>query len=256
MADRRVAGGLQTVAAAFDLLDCFVEQEELGVTEVSRLLGIPKSSAHRLLTSLASRGIVEQNHHNAKYRLGVRLYELGNLAGSRINLRRSAQGPLEELRETVGWTVQLSVPSGVDSLVLERLQTVRSLNALPEFRRRLPLHLTAQGKALCAYNPALAEAPLRAGLPAMTPGSITSPARFRRELEQIRRAGYSVAGEEAVDAVAGVGAPILDVRGEAIAAVSIIGVPGDILPAASRLGRFALGAARRIQRNLRTGTQL
>jgi len=61
MRDRAVPGGLQTVAAAFDLLDCFVEDEELGVTEVSRRLGIAKSSAHRMLTSLASRGIVEQN---------------------------------------------------------------------------------------------------------------------------------------------------------------------------------------------------
>lgn len=252
MADRSVPGGLQTVAAALDLLDCFTEDAELGVTEVSRLLGVQKSTAHRLLTTLASRGIVEQNQRNAKYRLGLRLYELGNLAVTRFELRRSAGSLLEELREASGWTVQLSVASGVDSLVIERLQTLRSHKAMPEFHRRLPLHLTPHGKAMCAYNAALAQRRIDAGLPARTPNSITSVAGFTRELEEIRRTGYAKACEEAVLDIAAVGAPVLDVRGLAIAAVSINGPVAEIVPSFARLGRLVAAAAKRITRDLRT----
>lgn len=251
MGERMLRGGLQTVATALDLLDCFAEDEELGVTEVSRRLGVPKSSAHRLLVTLASRGIVEQNTQNAKYRLGLRLYELGNLAGSRVMLRHNAVGPLEELREAVGWTVQLSVASGVDSLVLERLQTVRSYHSLPDFQRRLPLHVTAQGKAMCAYNPDLASARLAAGLPRLTPQSISTRAAFVRALDETRRAGFATVRGEANLGVAGIGVPIMDHRGIAIAAVSIVGPQDDLMPSAARLGRLAQATARRIAKGLR-----
>jgi len=252
MRDRAVPGGLQTVAAAFDLLDCFVEDEELGVTEVSRRLGIAKSSAHRMLTSLASRGIVEQNEHNAKYRLGLRLYELGTLALTRVVLRRHAQVHLTALREAIGWTVQLSVASGTDTLVLERLETVRSLHDLPEFHRRLPLHVTAQGKALCAYNPALAKARVDAGLPRVTDRSVTAATAFRRELEAVRRQGFATSWSEAVPHVGGIGVPIMDGRGVAIAAISVIGNPEDLKPSTERIARVTQLAARRISRGLRS----
>lgn len=253
MGERALRGGLQTVATALDLLDCFAEDEELGVTEVSRRMGIPKSSAHRLLTTLASRGILEQSPHNAKYRLGLHLYELGNLAGSRVLLRRSAQGPLEELRETVGWTVQLSVASGVDALVLERLQTVRSIHALPDFHRRLPLHVTAQGKAMCAFNPELANARLAAGLPRSTPRSIVTRAAFLRTLDETRRNGFATVDGEAVLEVAAIGVPILDHRGIATAGLSIIGPAEGLLPSSARIGRLAQTTARRIAKGLRYG---
>jgi DNA-binding IclR family transcriptional regulator len=253
MGSRAVPGGLQTVAAAIDLLSCFAESEELGVSEVSRQLGIAKSTAHRLLVTLASRGIVEQNQRNAKYRLGLRLYELGNLALTRDVLRRHAHGALEALREAVGWTVQLSVASGVDTLVLERLQTVRSFHSLPEFEHRLPLHATSQGKALCAYNPMLADQRIAAGLPALTDQTITSPSAFSRELESVRRNGFAITRGESFPDVAGIGVPIIDARGIAVAAISVVGGIDDIIPSAGRIGRISQTAAARISKGLRTG---
>lgn len=251
-----VAGGLQTVTAALDLLDCFAEDEELGVTEVSRRLGVAKSTAHRLLVTLASRGIVEQNARTGRYRLGLHLYELGNLAITRVELRRNARPLLEELREACGWTVQLSVASGVDSLVLERLQTLRSSRAMGDFERfdrRLPLHVTAHGKALCAFDPVLAERRIEAGLPARTENTITSAATFARELADIRRRGFATAVQEALPNVASVGAPVLDPRGQAIAAISINGSPEEVLPALERLGKLIGVAAARLAKDVRVG---
>jgi DNA-binding IclR family transcriptional regulator len=253
MGSRAVPVGLQTVAAAIDLLGCFADSEELGVSEVSRQLGIAKSTAHRLLYTLASRGIVEQNQRNSKYRLGLRLYELGNLALTRDVLRRHAKGALEALREAVGWTVQLSVASGVDTLVLERLQTVRSYHSLPEFQHRLPLHATSQGKALCAHNPMLAEQRVAAGLPALTEHTITTPAAFALELDKVRRQGFAITRGESFLDVAGIGVPIIDARGVAVAAISVIGGIDDIIPSAGRIGRISQTAAARISKGLRSG---
>ena len=242
---------LQSVATALDLLDCFAEDEELGVIDVSKRLGVAKSTAHRLLTTLTTRGLVEQNAKNGKYRLGLHLYELGQLAVTRFDLRRGARPLLEELREVTGWTVQMSVPSGVDTLVLERLQTLRSYKMLPEWQRRLPAHVTAQGKALCAFDSEFAERRIKAGLPKMTPKSITDPRRFRTELQEILRQGYASATGEAVPDISSVAAPVIDSRGHAVAAIAINGPPVDIVPATARLGRLVQAAARRLSKELR-----
>ncbi len=245
------SGLLQSVASALDLLDCFAEHEELGVIEVSKQLGVAKSTAHRLLSTLVSRGLVEQNSKNGKYRLGLHLYELGQLAVTRYDLRRGARSLLEELREVTGWTVQLSVPSGVDTLVLERLQTLRSYKALPEWQRRLPASITAQGKALCAFDPELARRRIQAGLPRATERSITDPAKFRQELEAIKRRGYATATGEAVKDISSVAAPVIDSRGFAVAAIAINGPPSDIVPTEARLGKLIQAAARRLSKELR-----
>ena len=248
---RSDTGILQSVAAALDLLDCFAADEELGVIEVSRRLGVAKSTAHRLLSTLMSRGLIEQNPGNGKYRLGLRLYELGQLAVTRDQLRQGARPLLEELREVTGWTVQLSVPSGVDTLVLERLQTLRSFRAKADWSRRVPAHVTAHGKALCAYDPDLAARRLAAGLIPLTPHSITDPVRFRAELADIVRRGYATATGEALPDISSVAAPVIDWRGRAIAAVSINGPPAHIVPATGRLGMLVRQAAARLSNDVR-----
>lgn len=247
-----MSGRLQTVAAALDLLDCFAEDEELGVTEVSRRLDVAKSTAHRQLVTLTSRGICEQNSRTGKYRLGLHLYELGQLAVTRTELRRCARSLLEELREVTGWTVQLSVTSGVDTLVLERLMTTRSVKALPDFNRRLPGHLTAHGKALCAFDPDFARRRIGAGLPRATELSITDPKLFQAKLDVIRRRGYATATGEAMTGVSSVAAPVLDSRGIAVAALAINGPPEEIVPMTARLGLLLQAAGRRLAKDMRS----
>lgn len=241
-------GGLKSVATAIELLDCFVTEEELGVSQVARKLGVAKSTAHRLLTTLAAGGLIEQNSENGRYRLGLRLFELGHLALSRVELRRESRALLEEMREVSGLTVHLAVAQGADTLFLERLATLRGMQAMSEFKRRWPLHVTSCGKAICAYDPVAAQARIEAGFPVYTPQSISSREAFVAELAKIRQLGYATANQEVMAQLASVAAPILDAQGIARAAVSITGSVHDISSNPDRLGRLVVSAGHRLSK--------
>ena len=217
---------------------------------MARRLGVAKSTAHRLLTTLASRDLIEKNPETGRYRLGLHLFELGHLAVSRLRLRRASLPLLEELREISGWTVHLGVPEGVDILFLERFTTLRGMAAMTKFQRRWPLHATASGKVVCAFNPEVASRRLAAGLPAVTSHTITDPAAFRRELEATRRRGYALAREESMIRLASVAAPVLDSGGVARAAISITGSLLELSDRADAKARLVTTAARRLARSL------
>lgn len=241
-----VDGGLKSVASAIDLLECFTTDEELGVSEAARRLGVAKSTAHRLLTTLASRGLIEQNVATGKYRLGLRLFELGHLALTRVDLRRDSKTLLEELREASGLTVHLAVASGVDTLFLERLPTLRGMQAMGEFRRRWPLHATSSGKAICAYDPIVAEARIAAGLPRYATETISTEAEFRSMLALIRKRGYATSRNEVMPGLASVAAPVFDIHGLARAAISVNGAIEDLEAHQDRTVRLVTAAAHRL----------
>lgn len=241
-----VDGGLKSVATALDLLECFVTDEELGVSEAARRLGVAKSTAHRLLTTLASRGLIEQSPSTGKYRLGLHLFELGHLALTRVELRRQSKTLLEELRETSGMTVHLSVPQGVDVLYLERLVTLRGMSGMGEFRRRWPMHATSSGKVICAHDPMAAEARIAAGLPKYASETITSERDFRSALAMVRKRGYAWSRNEVMMGLGSVAAPVLDQHGFAQAAVSITGSVDDLSSQMDRQVRLVMAAAQRL----------
>lgn len=252
MSTRDPEGGLKSVASALDLLDCFLEDEELGVTDVARRLGVAKSTAHRLLTTLTSRGLVEQNPGNGRYRLGLHLFELGHLALERVELRRRSKTLLEHLREASGWTVHLSIRQGADSLFLERLVTLRGMKAIEQYRRRWPLHATSSGKVICAYDPEAAHARIAAGFPAFTAQTITSERAFTDELTRIRRHGYAISRGELMPQLASVAAPVLDPHGIAVAAISITGDITDLGDHPDRQARMVQAAAKRLSSDMGT----
>jgi DNA-binding IclR family transcriptional regulator len=246
LSEHEVAGGLKSVASALAALDCFLEDEELGVTDVARRLGVAKSTSHRLLTTLASRGLVEQNPENGRYRLGLHLFELGQLALERVELRRQSKALLEHLREASGWTVHLSIRDGADSLFLDRLATLRGMKAMGEYRRRWPLHATSSGKVICAHDPEGAHARIVAGFPVYTAHTLGSKAAFTAELERIRRQGYATSRGELMDSLASVAAPVLDGHGIAIAAISITGGVDELGENPDRQARLVQAAAKRL----------
>jgi DNA-binding IclR family transcriptional regulator len=249
--DPDVEGGLKSVATALDLLDCFILDEELGVSEVARRLGVAKSTAHRLLTTLASRGLIEQSTSTGRYRLGLHLFELGHLALSRVDLRRESRTMLEELREVSGWTVHLAIRQGADTLFLERLPTLRGMQAMGEYRRRWPLHATSSGKAICAFDPEAAMARSKAGFPVFTSNTISTEAAFRAELALIKQRGYATAKEELMYKLASVAAPVLDPQGVARAAVSITGSALELGENPDRQVRLVVAAGQRLSKMIK-----
>lgn len=254
MREGDVEGGLKSVAAALDLLDCFVEDEELGVSQVARRLGVAKSTAHRLLTTLASRGLIEQSTKTGRYRLGLHLFELGHLALTRLDLRRESRTLLEELREVSGWTVHLAIAQGADVLFLERLPTLRGMQAMIEYRRRWPLHATSSGKAICAFDPEAAHTRSAAGFPSFTTHTITSEAAFRADLAGVRKRGYALSREELMYGLASVAAPVLDKQGVARASLSITGSAQELGQHPDRQARLVIAASQRLAKQLQRKT--
>lgn len=232
--------------SALELLDAFADDEELGVTEVAQRLDVAKSTAHRLLSTLAEGGLIEQSSATGRYRLGLHLYELGYLAVGRQELVVLSTPLLQELRDVTGWTVHLTVARGIDSLNLERVATRRGMQAIAEVRRRWPLHATASGKALCAHDPVAREARIAAGFPALTSATVASREQFERELAFVRQHGYARSVDEIKVGLTSLAAAVLDVQGTARAAVSIAGDSDEFRTSGDRLSRIVITAGQRL----------
>jgi DNA-binding IclR family transcriptional regulator len=243
-------GGVKSVTAALDVLDCFIDSDELGVSDIARRLGVAKSTAHRLLTSLCARGLADKNPETGQYRLGLHLFELGQLAGQRMRLRRTAMPLLEELRQRSGSTVHLAVASGNDVLYLERLETLRGMQLFGGIGRRLPSHCTSSGKVIAAYDSDFARARRAAGFPALTEVSIRNARDYDRALVDIRRRGVATNQGEASVGLASVAAPVLDSSGRAQAAISLVGPAAEFVSDFGRPARLVTLAARRLARSL------
>jgi IclR family transcriptional regulator, KDG regulon repressor len=202
------------------------EHPELGVTAVARALDMPKSTVHRILRVLAQHGFLSQDPDSRHFRLGLAVLELGRRAHAGLELRRIATPIMEQLATESGETVLLQVvsPEGDRVVCIERVQLGQGLRLILEVGATAPLHAGCSAKALLAYMAAEAiEAYIGAGLRALTPHTITDPARLRAELADIRSNGYAVSFEETDEGVAGVSVPILDHTERVVASISVSG---------------------------------
>lgn len=241
--DGRAGEGLKSVATALDVLECFALDDELGVSDIARRLGIAKSTAHRLLTTLCSRGMAEKNLESGQYRLGMHLFELGQLAQARMRLRQLALPLLGELRRSTGHTVHLSVADGIDIVHVERLDSHETRGVMVNLGRRFPSHCTATGKVMAAFNPELAQARRQAGFPPRTRLTIRTVADFDAALDQTRRLGFAMAYDESVPGIGSIAAPVRDLSGRAIAAVSVAGPTAVIRAEPERTARQLVAVA-------------
>ena len=221
------AGGLSTVRNAARLLKVFRSREaDLGVSELARRLGLGKSTVHRMLTTLVAEGLIEQNPRTGGYRLGIVMFELGQAVRVHMDLHAAVGQVLSELRAQTGESSQVGVLDGHEVVYVDRLESAHSLRLFTETGRRVPVHCTSSGKVLLAYLPeGRRHAVLRAApLTALTPHTITSAEQLMAELARVRRRGWAEAINEREIGIASIAAPVRDVTGEVVAAISI-GVP-------------------------------
>ena len=238
---------LKSVGSALDVLECFALDGELGVSDISRRLGVAKSTAHRLLQTLASRGFVEQDAQSGQYRLGMHVYELGALALARNELRHVALPTLRHVAATTGLTVNLSVADGPDIVFVERIESLDGVRFLGHFGRRLPSHTTSSGKAIAAWNPDAEAARRRAGFPPRVSKTVRTEADWLRCLDTVRKVGYAVSHSESFDGASSVAVPVMH-RRVAIASVSVFGPTEVVEPKVDRLVPVLVAASRRISR--------
>ena len=239
------AGSLKSVGSALDVLECFATDGDLGVSDVARRLGVAKSTAHRILSTLCSRGFVEQSPETGLYRLGLHIYELGQLAQARNGLRHAALPTVRQVAAQTGHTTNFGIPDGSDVVFVERIEVGAGGRLLSHAGRRYPAHTTSSGKVLCAYNPVVLEARLRAGFPPRVSHTVRSAEQFQRMMEQVRREGYAISRDESFDGAVSVAAPVLK-NDVAVASISVFDTAERIDPDLDRLVPLLLAASRRI----------
>jgi IclR family acetate operon transcriptional repressor len=222
------------VERALAVLDALVEADDgLGTVETARRTGLSPSTASRVLATLAAGGLVEHEPASGRYRLGVRLVQLGNAVVARLDLRAVARAQLERLVQETGETATLSVPGERDAVTVDFVQSASSVQSVARLGRPSVAHATAAGKVLLAF----ADLPLPTGrLQRFTPRTITDPRRLAAEVERVREQGWARAVREREEDLSALAAPVRDGRGELAA---VLGIQGP----AARLDRAAMRAA-------------
>jgi IclR family acetate operon transcriptional repressor len=214
-----------TVAKAMSIVEILAAKAEVGVglSELSALIGMPKSSTHRYMATLQSVGLAERNGGD-RFRLGTRVIELAGSFLANSDLRSESQATLDELADMTGETVHLAVPSGTGVVYIAKIESKHTLGMSSHIGARLPMHCTALGKAILAFSaPERLQAVLAERPEARTAHTITSPEALRAELVTVRSQGFALDNEENEVGICCVGAPIIDYTGNAIAAISISG---------------------------------
>lgn len=239
---------------ALQLLTCFTESDpEWSVSDLSRHLGIGKSSVSTMLATLAQAGLVRQSAVTRRYGLGLRCLELGYVAASRFTLRDYAYPFLEALLGGEDRIVYMAIPYQDDILYVEALYPPRRKIKYSAQGRRGPMYCTGIGKAALAFmpEPYLDAFLSRNILRRFTPNTLTDPHALRAELEAIRARGYATDRQGHELGIQCVAAPVRANDGRVLAAISVSGHSSDVTEARfPDLGRQVLEAARDISRKL------
>lgn len=213
-----VSSGNQSVERASLILKTLSEHGSLGVTDIARRIALPKSITYRLLASLKAADLVRVEPQSRRYALGYGLLQMTSDWLARIEVRNVAMPYMRQLRHDTGETVALNVRDGDCRVSVERLDTSFEVRFVIDLGRRLPIHIGAAGKSILAFLPddEIAEIVTRADLPPRQERQLT------KELEKIRRLGFSDTCGERVAGSRSISAPIFNHEGLAVASVSIL----------------------------------
>lgn len=193
----------------------------MGVTELSRLLGVQKSATHNLLQTLLARGFVKQTE-TGRYTLGIRLMRLGAVCAERLDVRQIARPFLEALAQETNQIALFGLRTGNEILIVDKAEPPSSFFMIPKFDFSSTFHCSAIGKVLLAHSTAdFVQRVVEGGLAKHTPYTIVEEEVLRKELSQVLDKGYAVACNETVDGVTCLSAPIFNGNREAIGAFSI-----------------------------------
>ena len=244
---------VQSIERAFAVLGALADGPR-GVTDVADRVALPKSTAARLLASLAREGVVEQVPGDTHYRLGPRLATLAAGLTPARSVAAVARPGLRELAESTGEAAGLSVPDGDLVHYIDQVDSPNPVSVRDWTGSRVPLHAVSSGQVLLAYRPPASIARyLERPLERFTPRTLVDPEELRARLHDIRRDGYTWALEEFDPGISSVAAPVADASGEVIAAIHLHG-PSYRFPAAGTEGDMAervIATAARIADGLR-----
>lgn len=226
--------GADTALAKVRLvLEAFHDDElDASLADLARRTGLPKATVHRVCQELAAWGALERS--GVRYRLGLRLWELGQRVPRQRVFREAALPFLENLLFATRETVHAAVLDGHQVVYIERLSARGTSTSAPSrLGGRMDLHATATGKCLLAHAPAaFVEQTLATTLPARTKNTVCTPERLRRQLAEVRRTGVAIEREEVRAGYFSVAAPVFASPGVVIGAISVTAPLTRAAPAA------------------------
>ena len=218
----------QSLERGLAILSAFgSDRATIGVSELSRDLGLSRSTTHRYIATLTALGYLLQDPETKRYRLGPRVLDLGFAAINSMDIRELSVPHLQALSDVTGFTVNLAILDGADVVYIERCRTSRSgqrqIDLNLHVGSRLPAYCTAMGKALLAFVPVerLEETLAEVDLVARGPNTITNRAALRADLERVRSLDIAVNNEELAYGLRSIASPIRSRGGDVVAALNL-----------------------------------
>lgn len=212
-----------TVDKALSLLELFSPQQpQIGLSDVSRQASIDKATAHRLLSSLARRGFLEQDEASRLYRLGVSVIRLARHREASFPLESVVQAELWALQEATGETSHASMLAGRNLATIGYVPGNKAIHVTLEPGQLLPLHATASGLACMAF---MQDGELRdvlaRSLDSFTQSTPSDAVLVKRLVDKVRKSGFATADQTFESDVFGIAAPIFGPSGHARGAVAV-----------------------------------
>jgi DNA-binding IclR family transcriptional regulator len=220
----RDAGLVRSVDRAVAILDLLARDGWLAGAEVARHLGVHRSTALRLLSTLERHALVERDPRTAKYRLGRRLPQLASVVTGELDLRFVARPVCEHLAGAVGETVTLDILDADQIVPIEQATGSTSVVSVNWLGRRTPVHCTASGKVILAFGQsAVRERLLSQPLEPRTPHTIIDRAQLEEQLAEALEAGFARTYQELEMGLNAVAAPVYSAHGDVVAAIDVSG---------------------------------
>jgi DNA-binding IclR family transcriptional regulator len=227
---------IQSVDRALQIIEAFESGEkELSLSQIARELNLNKSTVFGLVNTLKNREYLEQNPENARYRLGIKFFQLGSIVEINMDIRDAAKPFLKLLSDKYKETVHLCLYVHNEAIYIDKVDGLGSMRMYSQLGKSAPLHCTGVGKAILAYldERTIAKIINNQTFKAFTPNTITTPDALRTELTKIHQKGYSIDEEEIEIGLRCVAAPIFNRKGEVAGAVSVAGLaarlPEDVV---------------------------
>jgi DNA-binding IclR family transcriptional regulator len=222
---RRDSGRLSSVTTAIHLMKTFTEaDQELGISELAKRLGVAKSTVHRLASALLDEGLLQQNPETGRYRLGIGLFALGSLVRARLDVTSESKHILHELRDRTNENVRLAVLERQNVVFLHDFESPQTLRLRSGTGQTKPAFCTGEG--LCLLS-GMREPELKKFLTypraARTDKTVTEEEGLRAKIKGVKRTGYAIEDEECDEGTRCIAAPIFNGDGRIVAAVGVAG---------------------------------
>lgn len=214
---------MQSVLNALRVLEEVAARQPVGVADLARALDLPKSSAQRALRTLDTAGWIRPaGGEVTRWVLTTKALQVGRRATGELSLRDVAVPLMEDLRRRTDETVHLTVPDGDQVVLIERLETSKAVRIILALGIHLPIHASANGKAVLASSPPeVIERQLAKGLEGFTDATVTDRGELLAELARIRERGYATNTGEWRSDVSAVAAPVLGESDTPVASISV-----------------------------------